>query len=195
MDRKSIRKDRFGQIWAKSLEDSGKTKISVAKELGVSRQTVENWIEGVSSPKIFMGFEWFRVLHLNPFRYFMDYWYPDLFEDLQNVEDEEKISGSLSRCFGQAHPGERQMMLYIITGAHGSSPWSLLHLFTAYLHLPLDVRTAMAQNIVSMYEANERRNELVCPDLVKPNIPLLKESIQESIHSISHNGSGYTTGP
>ena len=67
------RERQFAKIWADSRVDAGKTQDYMAKGLGVSKKTIQNWENGVTAPDFFMGSEWFRVLGINPLPYYLSF--------------------------------------------------------------------------------------------------------------------------
>ena len=100
------RRKRFAQVWSLSRQDAGRTQEEMAKGLGISKKTVQNWENGVTFPDLYTGCEWFRVLGMNPLPYYLAYLFPDFFdgidpedEDYQEPMPEEDDEERLERTF------------------------------------------------------------------------------------------------
>ena len=98
----------------------------MALGLGVSKKTVQNWEKGISTPDLFQGSEWFRILGLNPLPYYLAFLYPDLFGDISPSKSDEELDLALHRLIDQATPMEKRQLLFLMAGKHGSSWYALL---------------------------------------------------------------------
>lgn len=92
---KTERTRRFAQIWSLSRTDAGKTQEFMANGLGVSKKTIQNWEKGASSPDLFEGSEWFRVLGTNPLPYYLAFLYPWLFDGIKPETSDEEVENAL----------------------------------------------------------------------------------------------------
>ena len=79
--------DRFARIWRVSREKAGVSQDAIAKRLGVSKKTVQNWENGTSSPSQVMGFEWFNVCELQPLPFYLEALYPEYFSEYAPKEE------------------------------------------------------------------------------------------------------------
>jgi len=180
---------RFAKMWKKSREDAGKSQQYVAKALGVSRKTVQNWETGYSTPNQLQGFRWFQVLDVPALPYYLELVYGD-FNLLGNTPDDKKIEKALID-FNLSLPTELQRkVLYILHGDRGSSAIGLIELFTAYAHLPLDFRIAIAQSILTDYELVEGAGKL--SNHIKPNKEILEKSILRGKKAVIENKQFYS---
>ena len=89
------RVNRFSKIWWQSRADAKKSQEYMALSLGVSKKTIQNWEKGTSSPDLFQGCEWFRVLGLNPMPYYLAFLYPDTFGTPQAFDNEDAVEKAL----------------------------------------------------------------------------------------------------
>lgn len=189
------RRGRFARIWSRSRADAGKTQDYMAEGLGVSRKTIQNWESGVTAPDLFTGSEWFRVLGMNPLPYYLAYLYPDLFNEVDPTADEETVEEALMVRVHGLTPTEKRQLLFLMTGQHGSSWYSLLQMFTAHCHTVMQSRVNTARMIVENYEMDCGRKENICPESVQPDLKMLKNAIEECKKSVIRNASGYINIP
>lgn len=185
---------RFAKIWEKSRADAGKTQEYMAKGLGVSRKTVQNWEKGETSPDLFMGSEWFRVLGLNPLPYYLAFVYPEKFEGVEPSDSDEIIDQAIMTLVKNSTVREKRELLFLMGGKHGSSWYSLLQMFTAHCHTSLKSRVNAARLIVDNYEMEEETGELICEENIHPDIAMLKRAIEESKKSVANGDLGYSNG-
>jgi transcriptional regulator with XRE-family HTH domain len=183
----------FAKIWWSSRAAVGKSQEFMALGLGVSKKTIQNWERGVSSPTFFQGSEWFRLLGLNPVKYYLEFLYPWLFGDVQPTESDEKIDAALKLLIQNATALEKRELLYLMSDGHGSSWYALLQMVVAHCHTSMKSRVAVARTILENYEMEAGTIGLVCPDNVQPDLALLRYAIEECKASVMENNSGYTT--
>ncbi|MDD6284835.1 MAG: helix-turn-helix transcriptional regulator [Firmicutes bacterium] len=175
-EERSVRAERFSKIWWKSRAESGRSQEYMGLSIGVSKRTIQNWERGISSPNLLQGIEWFRVLNINPLHYFMEFMYPDAFDD---DADDDKTEQVLIELIKQCTSLEKKQLLYLITGDHGSTWHALLQMVTAHCHTTMQSRVSAARIIAENFEIEEQTGQLVCKDAVMPNIDYLKCAINE----------------
>lgn len=188
----SDRERRFAQIWSVSRMNAGKTQEYMAKGLGVSKKTVQNWENGATAPDFFMGSEWFRVLGINPLPYYLSFVFPDLFADISPDDSDDSIEQALILLIKNSTAVEKRELLYLMAGRHGSSWYSLLQMFTAHCHTSMRSRIGVARNILDNYEIESATGQLVCTSNVQPDIEMLRGAIEEGKRSVMAGNSGYT---
>lgn len=191
-ERSEERRERFAQIWATSRARAGKTQEYMAKGLGVSAKTIQNWENGVTAPDLFMGSEWFRVLGINPLPFYLSFLFPDLFDGIAPENDDEDIDQALMALIKNMTAVEKRELLFLMAGRHGSSWYSLLQMFTAHCHTSMKSRVNVARSILDNYEMESATGQLVCETNVKPDILMLKNAIEEGRKAAMAGNSGYT---
>lgn len=189
---KTERTRRFAQIWSLSRTDAGKTQEFMANGLGVSKKTIQNWEKGTSSPDLFEGSEWFRVLGTNPLPYYLAFLYPWLFDGVKPETSDEEVENALLFLVKNMTDMEKRELLYLMAGRHGSPWYSLLQMFTAHCHGSLRSRVTAARTILENYEMDEACGALVCPDNVRPDMRMLRHAVEEGKQSVFNQLSGYT---
>lgn len=192
-DARISRATRFAKIWWKSRADAGKSQEFMALGLGVSKKTIQNWEKGTSSPGLFQGCEWFRIMGINPLPYYLAFLYPGLFDQPQPPEDERQVEEALVLLVRQSTSLEKRQLLYLMAGRHGSSWHSLLQMFTAHCQTSMQSRVTTARNILEDYEMEERTGHLVDTDRVHPDLGILRLAISQGKYAVQNNQSGYTT--
>lgn len=185
----SSRADRakqFSLIWVKSRAEAGKSQEYMSMNLGVSKKTIQNWEKGVSSPSFFQSTEWFRVLGLNPLSYYLEYIYSGSSSKVINTSskaidrnnvNESDLDNTLLSMIESMPIESKEELLFLFSGLHGSSPYSVLHLLTAHLQTPLKDRVAHASIIMQDYEMEKHLGNLTAPDHAQPDLDLLEKSI------------------
>ena len=183
---------RFSKIWWQSRADAKKSQEYMALSLGVSKKTIQNWEKGTSSPDLFQGCEWFRVLGLNPMPYYLAFLYPDTFGTPQAFDNEDAVEKALILLIRQSSAAEKKELLFLMSGHHGSSWHSLLQMFTAHCHCSLRSRVTAARTILENYEMDKACGAMVCPDNVQPDMKMLHHAVEEGKQSVFNQLSGYT---
>lgn len=168
--------DRLAEMWRKSREDAGKSQEYLAKKLGVSKKTIQNWESGYSSPSQAMGFKWFNALNLQPMPYYLNALYPQDFSHTDSVND-EYVEESLIKYIKSLRPADKRKLLFVIYGDHGSAFNELIEMLTAHFHTPDECRLVIAQNILTNYLLSEANNSLVATNKIMPNIGIFKRAI------------------
>jgi DNA-binding XRE family transcriptional regulator len=187
------RVQRFAKIWWSSRAEAGKSQEFMALGLGVSKKTIQNWEKGISSPDFFQGSEWFRLLNINPTKYYLAFLYPQSFGQLKPTDEDEKVEETLFQLIKHTTPMEKRELLFLMSGLHGSSWSSLLQMVTAHCHTSMKSRVPIARTILENYEMEAATIGLVCPDNIQPDLDILKYAIEQCKETVIHNGSGYTT--
>lgn len=186
------RAKRFAKIWWKSRDDVGKSQEFMALSMGVSKKTIQNWEKGLSSPTLFQATEWFKVLGLNPIKYYLEFLYPNFFEKT-SPEDESKLDEKLANLIKISSAAEKRELIYLMSGTHGSSWPALLQLFSAYCHMSLQSRVIIARIVLESYEMEEKNGRLVNSDKIKPDLELLKSAIAICKAATQNGYYGYST--
>lgn len=182
---------KFAFMHAMVRDKAGKSQEYMAAELCVSKKTIQNWEKGVSSPSFFQSLEWFRVLNVNPFPYYLMIIFPDeLFEIKGNSEDDkiEEAFDALTKTFSI---NTKRALLYMFYGNHGSSPNAIMQLILAHLHLPMKDRVAPATIVFSMYEMEKELGNLICIDNIQPDMDVLNNAIHKGKCSAMKNEKTY----
>ena len=192
-DETEERRKRFAQVWSVSRQDAGKTQEEMAKGLGISKKTVQNWENGVTFPDLFTGCEWFRVLGMNPLPYYLAYLFPEFFDSIDPEDGDETIGEALDFLVQNLTAKEKRELLYLMAGRHGSPWYSLLQLFTAHCHLSLRSRVAVATQVLEAYELEQSLGELVCTRNVAPDVTILRDSVEQAKKAVVSRTKGYTT--
>ena len=82
-----------------------------------------------------------------------------------------------------------------MAGRHGSSWYSLLQLFCAHCHTSMRSRVNAARMIADNYDMDEETDNLVCPSNVRPDMEMLRRSIEDGKNAVMTGAQGYTSVP
>lgn len=182
---------RFSKIWWQSRADAAKSQEYMALGLGVSKKTIQNWEKGIASPNLYQAVRWFQLLELNPMHYFLEFFYPCIFDENENDEANKDLEEALICLIKNSSNIEKKQLLYIISGNHGSSWYALLQLLTAHCHTSMQSRAATARLILDNYEIENKNNKLVCPEDILPDIGVLIQAISKGKIAAMENNNGY----
>lgn len=183
--------DNFARLWRTSREHAGMSQDYMARALGVSKKTVQNWEAGTASPSQIMGFMWFRVLGIQPLPYYLRLIYPEFDEPLDQAE-EERVDRALMALLKDMPLHSKKEILYMIDGEHGSSAPALLEMVTAHLQTPMRDRLNIAQSILTNYDIAQATGRIRHPNQIQPNISILREAVAEADKSIKTGKESYT---
>lgn len=179
-------------ILSKSRTDANKTQRYMAKALGKSVPTIQNWESGYTTIDILQFQSWFKVLGVNPLRYILAFLYPDPFRTAKSSDDDNKIDEALHLYFSDvATPSEKRKLAYCIFGNTGSSWHSQLEMLTAHNHCTLRSRVTVAQAIYDSYIMEDAQNILVKQDHIAPDIEALRSAIDSGRVSVLNGHRGY----
>ena len=181
---------RLGVILGSTRTNMGKSQEFMAIELGVARKTIQNWEKGSTSPSIDQVMEWFRALKVSPLPYMFQYLFPDL-QGINDSEELKKIKQALFILLDDLPLEGIRQLLYLFYGGHGSSPRGILNLMTAHLQTPMKDRVTQAGVIIHNYEMAAKKNTLSAPTNVQPNLPFLKNALQEGENAVLNDSNGY----
>lgn len=184
--------ERFARMWRQSRADAGKSQDYLAKKLGVSKKTIQNWEAGLASPSQMKGFEWFEALGRQPLPYYLQLLFPEEYEDLSPSSDNQAIEDALITYIKSCRPATKRKLLFMLNGSHGSSPEGLLEMITAYLHTPLKNRLCVASATILNYEIAEAHGELIDQEHIAPDVDLLRRSLERSKEAVLDGMNAYT---
>lgn len=191
MDSNNISRQQCAKILWKSRHDAGATIDYMASSLHVSSGTIRNWETGHSSPDIFQVTEWFSALGIQPMPYILSWLYPDSLGTLTTKADDDTITAALHHAINELTNIEKRELLFALCAPHGSPPYSIIQLATAYLHIPLSMRLPIAASILEDYQILYSKGELTCPDNVQPDLSALIESIHRAHDAVCNDNNEY----
>lgn len=188
---RSKRIKRFSEIHSTVRVNTGKSQEYMALELGVAKKTIQNWEKGISSPSFFQSLEWFRVLKVNPFPYYLSVIYPEKLDGIKASDSDEKIEEAFETLIHNISIKDKRALLYLYYGKHGSSAHSVIQLMLAHLHTPITSRVANAYLISHVYALENELNNIICPDNILPDMDDLNKAILKARESAIKREYGY----
>lgn len=161
--------DMLANMFRMSRNKSGKSQDWVAKKLGVSKKSVQNWESGMSTPNLLTTFDWFNAIGIPMYPFFMSVLHPKEIDGISKDTEESKLRNALNVYIQEMPDHQMRELLFYFFGKHGSAPNGVLEMLTAYLHLPLSMRISIAQSIQTNYEICNANGLLTNTDHVLPN--------------------------
>ena len=166
---------RLEKLTSDMLADSRifkqKSQQYMAKELGKSLSTIQNWEAGTTVPKMTDMLRWFNVLGINPLRACLEYVHPVIYKGIHAGDDIEKVDKALLHYIQNVAPErERRELAFCIFGETGSSWSAQLDELTARNHLPIQDRISISKMTVDTYELDSAIGKLRCDDKILPDI-------------------------
>lgn len=179
-------------ILAFSRRKGKKKQEEMAEALDVSVKTVQNWEGGKYEPTVSQVILWFKLTGENPIPYLLAYVYPDKFGlDLDNMEDALAVGEAYATITKNLTIRDKKALTYLFSGAHGSSPSSVVQLTLAHLNNPLIDRIFVAEHILEQYRYNAYKDQLVGTDANRPDVDVLERAIAAAKESIRDGHGGY----
>jgi len=172
--------ERISRMFLHSRQVSGKSQAAVAKELGVSKNTVQNWEYGNSFPSILTVFKWFDAVDV-PILPYVNYVCHSRIQELSPGVSIKEKRDRLKNLIDEYPEHMLDELLFMFDGEHGASVAGALDGFTAYLHLPLKTRVSIMQNIGTNYLLCKADNSLSNTHKVMPDTDVLHEYVRAGL--------------
>lgn len=182
---------RFGLMLASARIDAGATQKTMAKALGRSVATIQNWEAGIGCPDYIELEDWFTALGLNMSRYILNYKYPDTFTKIDGSCPIKDIDKALDKYLSLASDTFKRQLAFILMGRTGSDPIQQINMLVAHNHTTIRSRSNVAQLVYDNYLYEESRNELICKDNVPPDIEALRQAKNAGKQSAKEGKLGY----
>lgn len=171
--------EKIALMLKQSRSSAGISREYVAKELGISSKTVQNWEEGTSSPNAKYIMKWFSAVGLPIYPYLLKFTNPKL-EELTINSSNEEIKCALITFIESMDIGQMRKHFFEYFGEHGTAPEGMGEMKTAYLQLPMDVKIGICEIIRTQFQICQAQNRLVQPDKPMPDIDKLNDYIERA---------------
>lgn len=176
-------------IFRDSLAETNYSKRYMARAMHKDKKTIDNWLNGITSPDLKTFIEWFDVLGV-PI-------YPYLIKIAHNSSayvahtKEESILNELISHAKDMSETTRKKRLWELSGGHGSDPEGITELITAYLHLPLDRKVCIAGQILTQFFVAQAEGELVHQEEIMPDTDKLRRCCNAAMKAIEQGKETY----
>ncbi len=162
-----------------------KSQPYMARCLGRSLSTVQNWENGTSVPKLTDIFDWFSVLGINPLRACLECIHPCTYKGISPEDDIRKIDTALLHYLSHVAPEhERRELAFCIFGPTGSSWSAQLDELTARNHLPISYRINISQTTVTDFILARSSGTLRAKECIMPDIENVSRAIDLCLASV-----------
>lgn len=184
--------DRIADMWRRSRYDAGKSQEYIARALGVSKKTVQNWESGDASPNFRVALEWFDALGVPMYPYLMSVIYPTEIESLSRDSSMNDIRKALSVYIDELDDLHARELLFLLYGDHGSSPTGLMDSMTAYLHMPLMMRVCITDSVLSQYKLASEIGLIEDSEHILPKVETLERCLKTAKEAVRNGKESYT---
>lgn len=180
--------DRLAEVMCDARVRADKSQRYMAKAMGKSVGTIQNWEAGYSVPSVLELIRWYEILGINPLHDFLDVLHPSEFRDVELKGTNKEIRQSLIKYVSDiASESEVKKIAFCCLGRTGSSWQAQLDELVAINHLPIRDRLDLAGQVCSRYDFYEHVGELCATDRVSPDMEHLRSAIDRSKDAI-YNG-------
>lgn len=184
--------DMTSDIMAEARIGKNRSQQYMARALGRSLTTIQNWESGISIPKLSDMGAWFGALGVNPMRSCLNYLHPDLYKNLTQASSQKEIDDALLFYIQNiASDHEKRELAFCIFGETGSSWPAQLDELTARNHLPIAHRINIARITVETYCMIRELGKLRGLDHVMPDIENVERAIENCKESVRNGRTEY----
>lgn len=153
-----------------------RTQQYMARMMGKSLSTIQNWESGTSSPRLQDVWAWFSRLGVDPVHALLVFLHPNIYRI--PISDTKKTDRALRHYVENiASERERQEMAFCLLC--GNSWSAQLDLLTAFNRLPAKDRRLILDIIIDAYEM-----EVSSPDGIQPDIQNLRNEADRLMRTI-----------
>jgi len=180
----------------KQLEYARKFANLSRKEMGVltgySEQTIANWEQGISSPKVVDFIQSYFNLNMNPDPFIKCILYPDIFtwNNIQNY-DNSTIRKAAELSINGLPTIDIHGLHFVLFGSHGEDYRVYLNKYVANLHCPMLFRTNICGQIISHYNLCKYNNTLLVDESAKPDLNGLIRAYNSGVNAAKNKFMGY----
>lgn len=164
---------RVAETLEKARAEAGISQATLAKRMGVSRQSVIKWEQGVNAISFPMMMKWFVGCGVSLERYLDSCIHPGLLERLEDGPTDKEKRRMLHEAIEECSAYEVDALLYIRYGAHGSDHIAVLSEMLANLHCPLDYRASHCITIINDCKMAKARGSDPDPNGFQPEMDIL----------------------
>lgn len=180
--------DSFADMLCETRNIAGKTQREMAKAMGKSIGTIQNWESGISTPDVIDLVFWFHTVGLNPMHYIFRALHPD-YPPINNVDGmREKMVKYVAETMTD---WAIQLMFFNITASHGSSAIQQQNMLAMNNLTSMESRARVARMVLDNYRMEERLGKLISHDKVTVSPESLKNALNAGIDAVADGKSGY----
>lgn len=183
--------ERISKMLIAARTSANVSQEKMARAMGVSKATIQNWESGDRAIQLIRVFEWFDCLDIAPMPFIWGLLYESL-DDIKPEHSDERIEEALLDAIKGMSINSKRKLLYLIYGNHGSTAAAILELFVAYSQIALREKLDVANVIRLDYHVAMERGELLGQEHIQPDLELLDKALQAAYKSVTGSKSSYT---
>ena len=186
-------RERIASLLRLSRDKAGMSQDAVAKRIGVSKRTVQNWESCMSTPDVREIMQWFDAIDIPIYPYMLRLSSPERANITAGSTDVD-VRAAMLRLIQNMDVHSMRKNFFEMFGEHGTAPDGMGEVKTAYLHLPMDVKVGIAEIISTQFEICQAQGRLVQQDHVMPDIDNLKRYISAAKKAVIEGKETYLYG-
>lgn len=183
-----MQKESYCKILTQSRLDAGVTQREMAKALGKTERTIQNW-ESNYCPSFLELQNWFYALDTSPWPYIRALLYPDEDSRYSGTGDLEREA--VVRYVENCPCDILKKLAYVMGGGHGSDWYAILEILFEHVCEPLSQRIISAQAILLGYTLDAKSGKLQKENGVEVDLNNLKACIDRGIEAALNNQTSY----
>ena len=165
----------------KSRTDADVSQKDIAKALGKSIRTIQNW-EKYSTLTFLDLCRWFHVINRQMWPYLREGLYN--LDNFEYDEIDEAYKNELIKYFKKSSSDEIRKICHLILGNYGSNWISILEMLFLHISSPLYQRVISARTVLIGYELDLNDGRINQKENIAPDIKNLTRCIEEGTKAV-----------
>ena len=180
----------IARLFEKAVYDSGLSQRELADALGVSRSSLQNWLDGVSAPELGELLTFLpKIQNVTVFPLLLEVCHPDLFA-AQTTDEKRKALLTFYRDI--ATPRFIAQEHYLLMSEHGSNFEGIKQMDIAHIQSRLADRRRNCMAALTGYQDAVAMGAVTDPQAPQPDIETLEICIARSTQSVKAGLNAYT---
>lgn len=193
MENRLKRQEDLAHMLSSARNKCGKSQRYMAKAIGRSVTTIQNWESGIGCPDYLTMQEWFHALGINMLRYLLNHDSPEVYKHLSQSTELNSIEEALIHYIHNiASEEELKQLSFNIFGDTGSSWREQLNMLTMHNHCSFRSRVNVGQLVYDNYRMESATDNLRCKGHVEPNLESFTIALNKGRNCVYNGTKGYT---
>lgn len=164
-------------VLTKAMYDGDLSQEALAKQLRISRKTVQNWLDGTTTPNFAWILAWFDACCVNVDTYVDMIQHPAAYEEkvVDINGDRQMLHHVIDTILSDQ---ELRILKFLFMGRHGGDSYAMLNELCAVSNLPLTDRVKLCGQVIDAYELAVAHDMVSCPEDVQPDMDTLNAAYE-----------------
>lgn len=186
--RRTKNSEYLGYLLAKARTNANYSQQEVADKLGVSRNTLANWEEGISSPSFDDIMDIFYAIGETPYPYLNEYLHPN--SNVGNKSSYDERRKELHNIIDSMPNKMIDGLLFLCKGLYGSV-YAYIQLCVANAQTTLYDRQIVGKIIRNNYDMNKMRDTLLYTDEITPDLDAFDNALESGSKAVINGHQKY----